>query len=93
MQSLWEDFGIPALKAMACSAPLIGSLTGAMPEVLEDLGILVNPSNINEIADAIIQVENDSKITKKMENLGPLRASSFDWSNSTRNLEKVINNL
>lgn len=93
MPSLWEGFGIPALEAMACGTPVIGSLTGAMPEVLGDLGILVNPSNINEIADAIIQVENDSKITKKMENLGPIRASSFDWSKSTRNLEKVINNL
>ena len=93
MQSLWEGFGIPALEAMACGTPVIGSLTGAMPEVLEDLGILVNPSNINEIADAIIQVENDLKITKKMKNLGPIRASSFDWSNSTKNLEKVINNL
>ena len=93
MPSLWEGFGIPALEAMACGTPVIGSLTGAMPEVLGDLGILVNPSNINEIADAIIQVENDLKITKKMENLGPIRASSFDWSNSTKNLEKVINNL
>ena len=93
MPSLWEGFGIPALEAMACGTPVIGSLTGAMPEVLGDLGVLVNPSNINEIADAIIQVENDSKITKKMENLGPIRASSFDWSNSTKSLEKVINNL
>ena len=59
MPSLWEGFGIPALEAMACGTPVIGSLTGAMPEVLGDLGVLVNPSNINEIADAIIQVEND----------------------------------
>ena len=93
MPSLWEGFGIPALEAMACGTPVIGSLTGAMPEVLGDLGILVNPSNINEIADAIIQHENDSKITIKIENFGTIRVASFDWANSRRNLEKVINNL
>ena len=49
--------------------------------------------NKNEIADAIIQVESDSKITIKIENLSPIRVASFDWANSRRNLEKVINNL
>ena len=93
MPSLWEGFGIPALEAMACGTPVIGSIRGAMPEVLGDLGVLVNPLDINEIADAINQVINSSEISKKMTIDGPIRASNFDWVKSIKDLEKKINSM
>ena len=93
MPSFWEGFGIPALEAMACGTPVIGSITGAMPEVLGELGILVDPYNPNEIAEAILEVENNSEITKIMNINGPKRSSKFDWQKSIKELEIVINNL
>ncbi len=93
MPSLWEGFGIPALEAMACGTPVIGSINGAMPEVLGDLGVLVNPLDINQIADAIIQIINDSEITRKMNIYGPIRASEFDWVKSIKDLENKIKAL
>ena len=93
MPSLWEGFGIPALEAMACGTPVIGSIRGAMPEVLGDLGVLVNPLNINQIADAIIEIINNSEITRKMNINGPIRATNFDWAKSMNDLENKIKSL
>ena len=90
MPSLWEGFGIPSLEAMACGTPVIGSITGAMPEVLGELGILVNPNNAKEIADAIIQIKNNTKISQRMSIEGPKRASIFNCSDSIKSLEKMI---
>ena len=93
MPSLWEGFGLPALEAMACGTPVIGSLSGAMPEVLGDLGILINPLDINQLADAIIQIIRNNEITRKMIINGPIRASEFDWTKSIKDLENKINSL
>jgi len=93
MPSLWEGFGIPALEAMACGTPVIGSIRGAMPEVLGDLWVLVNPLDINQIADAIMQIINNSELTRKMSINGPIRASNFDWVKSIKDLETKIKTL
>ncbi|MCJ7507157.1 MAG: glycosyltransferase family 4 protein, partial [candidate division Zixibacteria bacterium] len=41
--SLKEGFGLPALEAMACGCPVISSNLSAMPEVVGDAGILIDP--------------------------------------------------
>ena len=88
--SLWEGFGLPALEAMACGTPVIASDRGALPEVIGDCGYLVNPFNIESIASAMNAVINDEKSLGKALELGPARASSFDWSDTARSIEKII---
>ena len=41
--SLYEGFGIPPLEAMACGTPVVASTAGALPEVLGDAALLVDP--------------------------------------------------
>ena len=43
LPSLIEGFGLPALEAMACGTPVVASNTTALPEVVGDGGILVDP--------------------------------------------------
>jgi glycosyltransferase involved in cell wall biosynthesis len=58
MPSKGEGFGIVFLEALACGKPVIaGNQDGSVDALLGgELGILVNPDNINEIAKAIIKV-------------------------------------
>jgi phosphatidyl-myo-inositol dimannoside synthase len=58
MPSKGEGFGIVFIEALACSVPVIAGNKDASKEALlnGELGILVDPDNVDEIAEAIIKV-------------------------------------
>ena len=91
--SLWEGFGLPALEAMACGTPVIASDRGALPEVIGDYGYLVNPFNIQSIAFAMNAVINDKKCFEKALQIGPQRAASFNWFDTAKEIENIIQKI
>lgn len=88
--SLWEGFGLPALEALACGAPVIAAHAGALPEVVSDAGLLVDPRNTEAIASAINEVLHDPLIQREASRIGPARASKFRWDNTARKIEKML---
>ncbi len=91
--SLWEGFGLPALEAMACGTPVIASERGALPEVLGSYGYLVNPLNIQSIASAMNAVVNDKTCFEKGLEEGPARAASFNWFDTAKSIEQIIQKI
>ena len=79
--SYCESFGLPLLEAMACGTPVVTSNISAMPEVVGDAGILVNPYNIEEIAEAVYQVLSRSSLREKLVEKGLERVKHFSWEN------------
>ena len=61
--SLYEGFGLPALEAMACGTPVVGTRTGGLPEVIEHgvTGLLVPPADVAALADAIARLMTDDR--------------------------------
>ena len=54
--SLFEGFGLPIVEAMACGAPVVASNRAAMPELVGDAGLLVDPEDVGAMADAMARV-------------------------------------
>ena len=82
--SIYEGFGIPPLEAMACGTPVITSNNTSLPEVMGDCGILVDPYNYGEIADAMERILTDEKLRLELAEKGIERAKLFSWDNSAR---------
>jgi len=91
--SIAEGFGIPPLEAMACGTPVISSDNSAMPEVIGNAGILVDPYNIEDLARTIFKVLSNKYLRKKMKRQGLKRAKSFSWENSARKTLKVCHDV
>ncbi|MCX5748941.1 MAG: glycosyltransferase family 1 protein [Candidatus Saganbacteria bacterium] len=75
--SLYEGFGLPVLEAMSCGTPVITSDASSMPEVAGDAAVLVNPYNIDGIADAIRGLLSNKERRLALSQKGLARAKLF----------------
>ena len=65
-----EQFGRVIIEAQACGTPVIGSDSGAIPEVVDKGGLIVPEGNPPMIAEAIKRLSDNSEMGHKLGNLG-----------------------
>lgn len=77
--SFCEGFGLPPLEAMQCGTPVICSNRTSLPEVMGNAGILVNPTNQTEIAEAMLRIYRNKSFADTLKLKSIERASLFSW--------------
>ena len=75
--SLAEGFGLPPLEAMACGTAVISSSASSLPEVVGNAGVLIDPYNIDELAESMVELIRDDAKRSSLEQLGVARAKLF----------------
>jgi glycosyltransferase involved in cell wall biosynthesis len=90
--SLYEDFGLPIIEAMACGCPVITSDLGAMKETAGGAAYLVNPRSTSSITKGILRVVNDKQLQNKLREKGLKRASRFTWEETAIKTLNVYEN-
>ena len=78
--SRYEGFGFPPLEAMASGVPVVATTAGALPEVLGDGALLVEPGDADALAEAIEQALTDSVVRAALIERGRRQAATFDWA-------------
>jgi alpha-1,3-rhamnosyl/mannosyltransferase len=79
--SFAEGFGFPVLEALACGAIVVTSDRSSLPEVAGDAAQLVDPSDIDAIADALLQAITLSATDRaKATTASLVRARAFSWT-------------
>lgn len=79
-----EGFGLPALEAMSCGAPVIGSRTSSIPEVIGFEEALFDPFNVSSMTAKITEVLEDESLRLRLKANGLTRATHFTWDRSAR---------
>jgi len=94
--SLLEGFPYGVLEAMASGLPVVATNIGGTPDLLthEKTGYLVNPGNINELANAIINLLSNSDALATMAKNGlELVEKKFSWDVMYDTYENFYHNL
>jgi glycosyltransferase involved in cell wall biosynthesis len=88
--SLYEGFGLPPMEAMACGVPVLTSDVCAIPEIVGDAALLVNPRDVEAIAEGIRQLVGEGSLREEMRKKGFERVRRFSWDETARRAWEVL---
>jgi len=87
--SLFEGFGIPLLEAMSSGTPLCASNVASIPEVVQDAGLLFDPTSIADIKQAIARLTSDTELRNDLVKRGFQQSKNFSWDDSAAQVLQI----
>jgi glycosyltransferase involved in cell wall biosynthesis len=91
--SLYEGFGLPPLEAMACGTPVICSNAASLPEIVGDGGLLVDPTDVGALVEAMRAVLSDEALRAGLRQRGLAQAARFSWRRTADETVAVYESL
>ncbi len=96
--SFYEGFGIPILEAFEAEVPVITSNCTSMPEVAGDAALLINPTNVNALTNALTQIVSNPALCEQLIAKGRIQRTHFSWDitanllwqSMTKTIEQVL---
>ncbi len=88
--SLYEGFGLPPLEAMACGTPVLTSNVTSLPEVVGDAARMVDPYDVDAIAEGIQRLIGDDNLRKELSQKGLARAKLFSWDRTAELVWSIL---
>jgi glycosyltransferase involved in cell wall biosynthesis len=80
LPSLYEGFGLEVLEAMACGTAVVCSRTSSLPEVGGEAAHYFDPTDVEEMAEAIATVWHNETLRAEMSRYGLAQAARFSWA-------------
>jgi glycosyltransferase involved in cell wall biosynthesis len=91
--SFYEGFGLTPLEAMTCGTPVIVSNTAALPEVVGDAGLMINPHDVEGLTVAMWRVLTEEELRQDLIAKGLKRAENFSWLNTAERTLEVYHKV
>jgi glycosyltransferase involved in cell wall biosynthesis len=91
--SLYEGFGLPLLEAMACGTPVVASNRSSIPEVVGDGGLLVDPENVDEMAEQMVAILRNEDLGLGLIEKGYHQVRRFSWERTASETLQVYRQL
>ena len=88
--SYFEGFGIPVLEAFRCKVPVIAGNKTSIPEICGDAALYTNPFLVKDIANAMMEIDKNESLRKKLITNGRLRKEHFTWKKTAEKLWDCI---
>ncbi len=90
LPSFDEGFGMPVLEAMSLGIPVIASARGALPELVGEAGLLIDPTNEVALCEALARVATNDALAQALASRGRARASLFSWRRTAAAVRQVF---
>jgi glycosyltransferase involved in cell wall biosynthesis len=91
---IYEGFGIPLVEAMETQVPIITSNVTSLPEIAGDAALLVSPTDVNDIKNAMLRLFKDENLRNDLIAKGNIQKQKFSWDKSAdllwESVEKTI---
>jgi glycosyltransferase involved in cell wall biosynthesis len=81
LPSIKESFGLPTLEAMACGTAVVVANACALPEVVDDVGVVCDPT-VDAVAEALERVLRDDDLREDLSRRGLARAAGMTWKHA-----------
>lgn len=91
--SLHEGFGLPALEAMCCGCPVIGSSTSSIPEVIGRSDALFDPNSTQSIADSLERALANPEVLEELKAHATIQSRKFSWDHTGQLCIEGLENL
>jgi glycosyltransferase involved in cell wall biosynthesis len=88
--SLFEGFGLPLLESMACGTPVLSANSSSLPEVVGEAGLMVDPNNVESIANGLHILLSQSKLRQQFIQKGYQQVKKFSWSQAAKETLQVL---
>lgn len=88
--SLYEGFGFPVLEAMACETPVVCANTSSLPELAGDAALLVDPTDVAALTQALNRVLTDADLRTTLIARGREQIRQFSWARAAEQVMGVL---
>lgn len=88
---IYEGFGPTVLEALASGTPVVAAKTAALPEVVGDAGIFVDPYSISSITHGMeLSASLSQAKLRQLKKRAKIQVGQFDWEITARQIRKIL---
>ena len=89
-----EQFGRVIIEAHACEVPVVGSSSGAIPEVVGDGGLVFREGDVRDVANAIETLRENPQLARKMGRVGRAKVEeSYTWRRVAEQMFRIYSRV
>ncbi len=85
-----EGFGLPTIEAAACRVPVMIARTGALPEILPQAAVIVDPDDTSAMAQGFTHLAKSGAEIEKSVEACARRSLQFTWDNVTQRVRRAL---
>ena len=88
--SIFEGFGLPVLEAMSCGTPVICSNTSCFPEIVEELDVMVDVTDVKTVEEKVVKILSDEKYATELAERCYEKSQKYSWEETAKIYHEIF---